>query len=150
MLWPKDFISLCPGARPPPTVSHGMWAEGKDREDLAAHGQCSAPAVSGRGSRSQHTGAGGEVPGGGESLTLVIIGSDDLGLLRELLHHQVSCLRKTKGSAVLTGTLVKFSLVRVGSCACLQRCRLAEVRLIQDLLDTCPPVCIAPGPATHD
>lgn len=81
---------------------------------------------------------------------MVIIGSDDLGLLRELLHHQVSCLRKTKGSAVLTGTLVKFSLVRVGSCACLQRCRLAEVRLIQDLLDTCPPVCIAPGPATHD
>lgn len=47
-----------------------------------------------------------------ESLTLVVVGSDDLGLLRVLLLCQVSYLRKTEGPAVTTGNTVEFSLGR--------------------------------------
>lgn len=39
----------------------------------------------------RHTGAGGEATGSGESLTLVVVGSDDLGLLRVLFLRQASC-----------------------------------------------------------
>lgn len=51
----------------------------------------------------------------GKSLTLVVVGSDDLGLLRELLLCQVSYLRKTEGPAVTTGMTVEFSPGRAGS-----------------------------------
>lgn len=63
----------------------------------------------------RHT-ATGEVTVSRESLTLVVVGSEDLGLLRVLLLCQVSYLRKTERLAVTIGTMVEFSLSGEGSC----------------------------------
>lgn len=73
------------------------------REDPAPHSLRSAPGC------LWLTGAGKEVMTGSEFLTLVVVGSDDLGLLRMLLLCQVSYLRTTEGPAVTTGTTVEFT-----------------------------------------
>lgn len=52
-----------------------------------------------------------------ESLTLAVVGSDHLGLLRVLLLHQVFYLRKTERPAVTTG---EFTPGRAKGCMCLQ------------------------------
>ena len=54
------------------------------REGPVSPSLCSALAVSGLDNRSRHTGGGGEATGSGESLTLVVVGRNDLGLLRVL------------------------------------------------------------------
>lgn len=43
---------------------------------------------------------------------MVVIGSDDLGLLKVLLLHQVSYLRKTEGPVVTTGPVVGWNFPR--------------------------------------
>lgn len=111
----------------PLTVSHGTWGEGEEKGAPVSTGQTGpspyslhpALAVSGLGSGSSYAGAGGEVTGSGESLTLVVVGSDDLGLLRVLFLHQVSCRNKTEGAAVATGTVVEFVWAEQGAvCVC--------------------------------
>jgi hypothetical protein len=79
------------------------------------------------GSRSRRK-ATGEITTSGESLTLVVIGSDDLGLLRMLLLCHVSYLRKTERTA-MTGTTVELSPGRTGSCVRLQEKQTGRARV---------------------
>lgn len=97
------------------------WGRGKGGSNIhRQRGPCSLQLALCTG-RLWLTAAEGEVTGSVKSLTLVVVGSDDLGLLRMLLLCQVSYLRKTERPAVTTGITVEFSLGRAESCVCLQR-----------------------------
>lgn len=110
------------------------------REDPAPHSLHSAPSC------LWLTGAGEEVMTGSAFLTLVVVGSDDLGLLRMLLVCQISYLRKTEGPAVTTGTTVEFSPGQSGElCVSTRKAGWGWGAVHPRLgLNTCPPICTAP------
>lgn len=71
-----------------------------------------------QGGRSGHT-ATAEVMVNGKALTLVVIGSDDLGLLGVLLLSQGSYLRKTDRPVGTPGTRWTFPQAQKGAvCGC--------------------------------
>lgn len=84
-----------------------------------------------------------------ESLTLVVIGSDDLGLLRVPLLRQVSYLRKTERPAVTTGITVEFPSAEPGAVYVCKTGRLMGAELIPGLALTYAPSCAQPTACTH-
>lgn len=74
-------------------------------------------------------------------LTLVVVGSDDLGLLRMLFVCQVSYLRKTEEPAVTTGTTVESFPGRVGSCLSARKAGCWGPGHLRPGLDTGMPAC---------
>lgn len=95
------------------------------------------------------TGARIQVMASCESLTLVVIGSDDLGLLRVLLLRQVSYLRKTERPAVTTGITVEFPPAELGAVYVCKKGRLMGAKLIPGLALTYAHSCAQPTACTH-